>query len=101
MPSTKLFFSLQDLHHGWWVAMLSDGVNEATIKASYIPAEPLLPLLWAVRRLLLGANDSKCIWWGEPGQHRWLFTRIEKRLQIHILWFYDGANWSDEKGETV
>src|SRR5260221_5075938 len=101
MSSTKLVFSLQDLHHGWWQAVLSDGTQQATIMASSIPEEPLLPLLWAVRLLLLGADESKCTWWEEPGQYRWLFSRTEKQIQIHILWFADGRRWSDEKGKTV
>ena len=101
MSSTKLVFSLQNLHHGWWQAVLSDGTQRATITASSIPEEPLLPLLWAVRLLLLGADESKCIWWEEPGQYRWLFSRTEKQIQIHIVWFADGRGWSDEKGKTV
>ena len=35
------------------------------------------------------------------GQYRWLFSRTEKQLQIHILWFTDGRRWSNEKGKTV
>jgi hypothetical protein len=62
MSPKKLAFSLEDLHHGWWQAILSDGAQQATITASSIPEEPLLPLLWAVRLLLLGAEESKCTW---------------------------------------
>jgi hypothetical protein len=101
MYPTKLVFSLQDLHHGWWQAVLSDGTQQATIRASYITGAPLLLLLWAVRLLLLGANESKCIWLVEPGQYRWLFVCTEKQVQIHIVWFDDTSDWSDEKGETV
>jgi hypothetical protein len=101
MSPTQLAFSLQDLHHGWWQAVLSDGAQQATITASSITGGPLLGLLWAVRLLLLGANESKCIWLVEPGQYRWLFVRTEKQIQIHIVWFDDVHGWSDEKGETV
>jgi hypothetical protein len=102
MSPKKLAFSLEDLHHGWWQAILSDGAQQATITASSIPEEPLLPLLWAVRLLLLGAEESKCTWWEEPGQYRWLFSRTEKQMQIHILWFTGGrVGLSDEKGKTV
>jgi hypothetical protein len=69
--------------------------------ASSVTGGPLLRLLWAVRLLLLGATESKCIWLEEPGQYRWLFSRAEKQLQIHIVWFDDSRGWSDEKGETV
>ena len=101
MTSTKPVFFLQDLHHGWWQAVLSDGIQKATITASYTPQEPLLPLLWAVRSLLLGADESTCTWWEEPGQYRWLFSRTEKQLQIHIVWFNESRRQSDKKGETV
>lgn len=101
MSTTKLVFSLEDLHHGWWRANLSDGTQQVTVKASSIPAEPLLPLLWAVRSLLLGADESQCTWWGEPGQHRWLFSRNEKQIQIHIVWFDGSRGRLAQKGETV
>jgi hypothetical protein len=101
MSATKLVFSLQDLHHGWWQAVLSNGFQEATITGSAIPEEPLLPLLWAVRLLLLGANASRCIWWGEPGQYRWLFSRTEQQIQIRIVWFANHQHWSDDKGKTI
>jgi hypothetical protein len=101
MPATKLVFSLHNLHHGWWQAVLSDGLQEAIITASAVPEEPLLPLLWAVRLLLLGANASQCTWWGEPGQYRWLFSRTEQQVQIHIVWFADHQQWSDDKGKTM
>lgn len=101
MPTPKLSFFLQNLHHGWWVAVLSDGVQEATITASSIPSEPLLPLLWAVRLLLLGASEAKCSWWEEPGEYRWLFSRQAEQILIHIVWFDSIADWSDEKGKTV
>lgn len=101
MSATKPIFSLEDLHHGWWQATLSNGTDEVVIKASSITEEPLLLLLWAVRSLLSGANTSKCIWLVEPGQYRWLFTRMEKLIHINIIWFDDTRNWSDDKGETV
>src|SRR2546421_12069850 len=101
MSLTHLDFALQDLHHGWWQATLADGTQQTTIKASAVTGEPLLRLLWAVRLLLLGANESTCIWLEEPGQHRWLFSRTENPLQIHIVRFDDSHEWSDEKGETV
>lgn len=101
MAPTKLAFSLRSLHHGWWQAVLSDETQQATITASSVPEEPLVPLLWAVRLLLLGADESQCVWWEEPGQYRWLFSRIEKQIQIHIVWFADSRGWSDEKGKTV
>ena len=101
MSATKLGFSLQKLHQESWVAVLSDGVQEAIITASSVPDKPLLPLLWAVRLLLLGASDANCSWWNEPGEYRWLFTRQGEQILIHIVWFQDIAGWSDEKGETV
>jgi hypothetical protein len=60
-PLSRAF--TKDLHHGWWQAVLSDGTQQATIMASSFPEELLLPLLWAVRLLLLGANESTCTWW--------------------------------------
>jgi hypothetical protein len=101
MSPTKLVFSLQDLHHGWWQAVLSDGTKQVTLTASSVTGAPLLRLLWAVRLLLLGASESKCIWLVEPGQYRWLFSRTEEQIQIHIVWFNDVRDWSDEKGKTL
>ena len=101
MSPPKLVFTLQDLHHGWWKAVLGDGVHEATVTASHVPSEPLLPLLWAVRLLLLGANEAKCSWWEEPGEYRWLFSRHNEQVQIHIVWFDDFSGRSDEQGKTI
>lgn len=101
MSARKFSFSLQKLEHKDWIARLSDGVQEAIITASSIPEKPLLPLLWAVRLLLLRASDARCTWWEEPGEYRWLFTRQDEQILIHIVWFKDIAGWSDEKGKTV
>lgn len=101
MSATKFAFSLQKPHPREWVAVLSDGVQEAIITASDIPSEPLLPLLWAGRLLLLETSDARCSWWEEPGEYRWLFSRQDEKLFIHILWFKNIAGWSDEKGKTV
>lgn len=101
MPTTNFAFSLEKLHHERWVARISDGVQEAFITASSLPSEPLLPMLWAVRLLLLGASDARCSWWEEPGEYRWLFSRHDEQILIHVLWFKEIANWSDERGETI
>lgn len=101
MSPTKFAFSLQKPDPRAWVAVLSDGIQEAIITASDIPSEPLLPLLWAVRLLLLGTSDTRCSWWEEPGEYRWLLSRQDETLFIHILWFKDIAGWSDERGKTV
>jgi hypothetical protein len=102
MSATSFAFSLHKPAPRGWVAMLSDGDQEAIVTASDIPSEPLLPLLWAVRLLLLGTSDTRCSWWEEPGEYRWLFSRQDDKLSIHILWFKDTAtNQSDEQGKTV
>jgi len=101
MSTTKFNFSLQKPSSDEWVAMLSDGVQETIITASSLPSEPLLPLLWAVRLLLLGTNDARCSWWEEPGEYRWLFSRHNEKISIRILWFKVIADSSDERGETV
>lgn len=101
MSATKLVFTIQKPSRDCWIATLSDGVQEAIITASSVPEPPLVPLLWAVRLLLMGASDAKCSWWNEPGEYRWLFTRQREQVVIHILWFRDIAGWSDEKGECV
>lgn len=102
MAAPTLVFTLQDLHHGWWKAVLGDGVQEATLIASYTPSHPLLSLLTVVRSLLLGTTkEAKCSWWEEPGEYRWLFSLQNEQVQIHIVWF-DGYSWqSDEQGKTI
>ncbi|BCL79063.1 hypothetical protein ccbrp13_15280 [Ktedonobacteria bacterium brp13] len=101
MSATKLVFTIQKPSPDRWIAVLSDSVQEAIITASSVPKPPLVPLLWAVRLLLMGASDAKCSWWNEPGEYRWLLTRQGEQVMIHIVWFQDIAGWSDEKGETV
>lgn len=102
MTAPTLVFTLQDLHHGSWKAVLGDGVQEATLIASYTLSDPLLSLLTAVRSLLMGTTtEAKCSWWEEPGEYRWLFLRQNEQVQIHIAWF-DGSSWrSDEQGKTI
>jgi hypothetical protein len=39
MSLAKLVFTLQDLHHGWWLATLSDGTQQATLTASYVSGD--------------------------------------------------------------
>lgn len=112
----KLVLSLQDLPYeqesnypqGWYQAVLSDGVQEATIKASSLLSQPLLVLLWAVRLLLLGATESTCFWWKgswyeEPEEHRWLLSRKNEQIQILLVRFSGSplGRGADEKGKTV
>ena len=67
--------------------MLSDGEHEATIWASSVRSQSLLVLLKTVQLLLQGASKAKCSWDAAYGEYRWRFSRQEKQILIHILWF--------------
>ncbi|GHO75750.1 hypothetical protein KSD_35210 [Ktedonobacter sp. SOSP1-85] len=92
----KFTFGIDDL---LGVATLSDGIQEATIPASF--EGDLWTLIFPVRILLWGANESRCSWRGDPGEYRWLFLRQDDKLFIHVLWFKEYLSRSDEQGETV
>ena len=84
MSATPFAFSLHKPAPRGWVAMLSDGDQEAIVTASDIPSEPLLPLLWAVRLLLLGTSDTRCSLLKKSSPH-WLrqgVTRPEPSAEV-------------------
>ena len=92
-PTQRVVF-LHDLHRdqeahyaaGWYQAVLSDGVQQATITASSVLSNPLLVLLWAVRFLLLGDTSAHCSWWKgswyeQPEEHCWLLSHTNQQQE--------------------
>lgn len=65
----------------------------ASMTASYL-SDALGSLLEAAIRLMRGASDASAFFAEEPGEYRWLFTRIgEDRVRVRILAFDD---WNDQ-----
>ena len=100
MPDTKFKLILQKSDIMGWDVWLSDGVQEATINACF--EYDLWSLALPVHLLLLGTSDSWCSWMQEPGEYRWLFSRQDEKLTIHVLWFKQYLSHLDNnRGEAV
>lgn len=46
-------------------------------------------LLEAVGLLLDGADQARCSWEDEPGEHRWLFDAADSAVHLRVLDFQD------------
>ncbi|HEY3992290.1 MAG TPA: hypothetical protein VGM01_05355 [Ktedonobacteraceae bacterium] len=87
MSVTNLVLSFQNQDECWWEVVLADGVHEGVLSASSARSKSLLLLLEAVQILLQGASKAKCSWDAAYGEYRWYFSRQERQILIHILWF--------------
>ena len=96
----KFSFTLTGL--GWGEATVSDGEQQVVIPASYL-TDVLSELLTAVWSVLEGTPSASCSWELEPGEYRWLFTRIDDQLSLRILAFPNNSwdNGPDEEGVIV
>lgn len=92
-------FSIECIHlqHGWLTVTVSDGLASRMITASDLGDAPY-DFISAVNLLLAGVPESRCRWWEEPGEYRWLFSREDDIATIRILDFKE--LWSDERDEN-
>jgi hypothetical protein len=82
---------------GWMAATLTDEHSSARVTASYL-GDALNDLLLAVWTLIDGDQESRCSWWMEPGEYRWLLARQRDAASLRVLWF-DGL-WGHEPDEA-
>jgi hypothetical protein len=85
---SELTFRYRLVGIGWSVAEISDGVNQASLTASYL-SDALGDLVRVVLSLLHGAGEGVCSWLEEPGEYRWRFRRVGDELEIQIFWYED------------
>jgi len=86
---------------GWIRAEISSDRYWARLSASYL-SDAVANLLGAVVLLTTGRSTSRCSWFIEPGEYRWLFNRTEDGVRLLILGFRDGEQPEpDEAGTFV
>lgn len=87
---------------GWAECSLDIDGQVIILTASYL-SHALESLLQGTIAILEGDPKAKASFDEEPGEYRWLFTRInEQQIRIKILWFEDiQSNESDEDGQTI
>lgn len=87
---------------GWAEARITDEHGAATLMASYV-SDALGDLLRAVRAMLSGADAARFSWEEEPGEYRWIFSRVNAQVHLRILFFRHSDNVShpDENGLVV
>lgn len=87
---------------GWSECIVEINDRRITVTASYL-SDALADLLDAVASIARGANEARAKFEEEPGEYRWIFTRLPPdKLRICILWF--GNTFStklDTEGEKV
>ncbi|MGD1921495.1 MAG: hypothetical protein ACFCAD_22960 [Pleurocapsa sp.] len=72
---------------GWAECILEIDDQKITVTASYL-SDALADLLDAVVSIVRGANEARAKFQEEPGEYRWIFTRLPPdKLRICILWF--------------
>jgi hypothetical protein len=87
--------------HGSATAEIGDEASHVTIVASAI-SDPLGDLLHALWRLMEGEPETQCSWEDEPGEYRWIMTRLEGVMELRVLEFDQShPRLPDESGRLV
>jgi hypothetical protein len=79
-------FSYRLTGAGWSEARFAIGDRWVALGASYL-TDALGDLLGAVRSLAEGGEDARVSWALEPGEFRWLFTRVGSMVDVRVLSF--------------
>jgi len=87
---------------GWSECTIFIGDSHATVTASYLD-DALGDFLRALSTILGGASESRASFVEEPGEYRWIFTRVAPdQLRVQILWFDELWNdMPDDRGKPV
>ncbi len=97
---TELTFTYEEQQCGCAHVFLSDGLNTTGVWGSHI-FSPLQELLAAFVEVLRYSDESRCRWFTEPGEQRWVFRRDGNLLHLTILGFRDFTEHrADEYGEV-
>jgi hypothetical protein len=86
-------FEYRLIGSGWSEARVADTERHATVTASYL-SDALKNLVEAVALVVEGAPEARCSWDEEPGEYRWIFTRVGNAVDLRVLSFRE--MWSDE-----
>ncbi len=82
-----LIFDYSYQGQGWGEAHISDGLKSYGFAPSYVLNDPLYELTKAIAGLLCGEKETRCRWFEEPSELRWVLKRDEEELDISILSF--------------
>jgi len=72
--------------HGWATARFGDGHAEIQTSVSNL-SDALGDMARAARYILKGATDASFSFMDEPGEHRFLISRREDRVEIRVYEF--------------
>ncbi|MFB8783811.1 hypothetical protein VSS38_29420 [Streptomyces albogriseolus] len=86
-------------HHGWAFVEVADDHGEAQAIASYITDAPE-QFLYAVTRLVLGDEDTRAEFEGEPQVYRWFFHRDGTVVDVRLI-LADDARAPDSSGTVL
>ena len=86
MNASKMSFTYQLTTSGNAEATIASEADQATLYVAYL-SDALRDLVAAVSALLEGATASGCVWFAEPGEYRWSFTRRGGAVWIRIVVF--------------
>ncbi|MDX3453845.1 hypothetical protein PV396_18155 [Streptomyces sp. ME02-8801-2C] len=70
--------------HGWAFIKVSDDQGEAEVIASYVTDGPE-QFLYAIARLVLGDEDTRAAFEGEPQVYQWFFHRDGSDVDIRLV----------------
>ncbi|NIK55714.1 hypothetical protein [Kribbella shirazensis] len=82
---------------GWGEGRLQVGPTSVELTASYLD-DALGDLVRGALALARGAAEVRFAWAEEPGEFRWILTRLGESLSVRVLWFDDGP-WSSQADE--
>lgn len=86
---------------GWFKADISNGEKEVTIFSNHF-SDPVESLIDAIRVVLEGSVESRCIWQDPPGENRLIFKRADSKVIFSVLSFNESyCNKDDSAGNCV
>lgn len=84
LPS--VVFEYEYSKQGWAEAHIADDSNEYWFAPSFALGDPLFELVRAISLLLYADGTTRCRWFNEPSEDRWVLRRTSDALSISILW---------------
>ena len=97
-----VFVQYNLIGRGWSECIVNINDRKIIVTASYL-SDALGDLLDAVASIARGANEARTKFAQEPGESRWIFTRLPPdKLHICILWFGDNFSTQlDSEGKKI
>ncbi len=91
----KLTIKYEVEEAGWAVATITNESSEAVMAVSYLH-DTLLDLAEMAISLKNGVSEAKAVFMGEPGEHQFIVTKQDDRVEYEVRLYKDWASWGKQ-----